>query len=406
MRRRTDGAARSAADQAKRGKGSSASLVDWVTGIQGRVQSIEDKFYEMGYDMKRIAQSEVKKRWKVPAQAETFFGLYSALCIDTLDPLKYGRVRMYSPLLNHPKTPVKALDWAYPISTLSGFDDSGSPWVPPASSMLCVIFERGSRSTPFYIGTTWPRDRGPDGEHTWNYDIPEYECIWEGHRKGYLVGPNDGSQVLPPWNTENYNGPDPKVEQTGMEAEKLPIHPPHIFGFKTPEKHMWKGVDGDPWCNRRWKRLEILSGGGGGWMMFKDDHMHPSGQWANPNCEGKCSECGGGDLSDCASCDTPFDFCCSPLEPTTCDAGAKQECANPWFKHENECRPYKGPQTPKTTGLIFRKQEFNFCLMAVTLFSWMTKWKSQKVFQDGNVVWSHLIGDAPINAKVEPTGLQ
>ncbi len=342
---KTDGTARAAQEQAKRGTGPAASLVDWVTGIQGRVQSIEDKFFEMGFDMKRIAQSEVKKRWKIQPQAETYFGLYIALCIDTLDPYKQGRVRMYSPLLNNPNTKVKALDWAYPISSLSGFDDSGSPWVPPASSMMCVMFERGSRSTPYYLGTTWPRDRGPTGAHTWDYTIPEYYCIWEGHRKGYLVGPNDESQVLPPWNTENYNGPDVNKEMTGLEIEKLPIHPPHIYGFKTPEKHMWKGVDGDPWCNRRWKRLEILSGGGGGWMMFKDDHMHPSGQWAHPDCG--CNGCGGGDLSDCASCDDPFVDCCSSKEDTSCDAGWKGECSNPWFKHQNECRPYKGPGTPQ-----------------------------------------------------------
>lgn len=340
---KTDGTARAAAEQSKRGSGASASLVDWVTGIQGRLQAVEDKFYEMGFDMKRIAQTEVKKRWKVQPQAETFFGMYTALCIDTLDPYKYGRVRIYSPLLNNPETRVKSLDWAYPISSFAGFDDSGAPWVPPASSMLCIIFERGSRSTPYYIGTTWPRTRGTEQQHTWNFPIPEYTCIWEGHRNGYLVGPNDGSQVLPPWNTESYNGPDVNKQMTGIEIEQLPIHPPHIYGFKTPEKHMWKGVDGDPYCNRRWKRLEILSGGGGGWMIFKDDHMHPSGQWAHPD----CGDCGSGDLSNCSSCDSPFDTCCAPSEGINCDEGWKGECSNPWFKHSNEGRPYRGPQTPQ-----------------------------------------------------------
>lgn len=318
------------------------NLMDNIHALRSRIQNLESELRELNPRMKRIAEFEVKKKSKIILQAETYFGLYLALCVDTLDPKKQGRVRIYSPLLNSPDTPVKALEWARPISTLGGIDDCGAVWVPPASSMLCVIFERGSRSIPYYIGTTWSKDRGPDGAHIFNYPMPEYDCVYEGHRKGYLVGPNDGSQIFPSWNTESYNGPDPDNEATGVPAEDVPIHVPNIYGMKTPEKHMWKAVDGDPYCNRRWKRLEMLSGGGGGWMIFKDDHMHPSGQWAHPNCGN-----GGSDVSNCATCDDAFDTCCTANEKLTCGPGDQSVFGNPWFKHENECRPYKGPGTPQ-----------------------------------------------------------
>ena len=326
------------ADRARGAGGASASIIDWVQGLDGRLRAVEDRFFEMGFDMKQIAQTEVKKRWKIQPQAETFFGLYTALCIDTLDVWKQGRVRFYSPLLNKPETQIKSLDWALPISAMGGFDDNGLNWVPPAGSTLILSFERGSRSTPFYHGTTWHRDRGPNGQHTWNYPIEEYYKIHEGHRKGYLVGKNDESQVLPPWNTEGYNGFDinstADLEDDPDASKKISY--PHIFGFKTVEKHMMKMVDGNPKCNRRWKRLEILSGCGNH-MIFKDDHMHPAPQWGNPSSGGQ-----GVELCPCVDANG------DPVEKTDCKSNpCKSLKANPYFKHANEMRPYDGPGTPQ-----------------------------------------------------------
>ena len=65
--------------------------------------------------------------------------------------------------------------------------------------------------------------------------------------------------------------------------EQKKITYPNIYGFKTPEKHMFKMVDGNAKCNRRWKRLEVQSGGGN-YMIFKDDHLHYGGQWGNQDC--------------------------------------------------------------------------------------------------------------------------
>ena len=333
-----------------------------VINLDDRLRVLENRFYELGYDMTALVQSEYKKKWKIKPQAETMFGMITALCVDTIDPWKQGRVRFFSPLVHKPDTPVKSLPFAYPISSCGGFDDCGQSWVPPAGSTLCIVFENGSRNSPFYIGTTWHRDRGPDGEHNWAYNIDEYYQIHEGHRKGYLVGPNDGSQVFCQWNTETYNGYDIDSIQdfeNNPDAQKK-ITYPNIYGWKTPQKHMEKWVDGDYKCNHKFKRMERLSSCGNIFLM-KDDHLHNSGAWAHPSCG-----IGGSELT-CLDADG------NPVEQTTCE-GQKSNSSilgghpstpdgttyglnsnqgsNPYFKHQNECRPYSGVGTPQNNKIM------------------------------------------------------
>lgn len=333
-----------------------------VEELEARLRVIEERFSELGYSVKGIVQSEVKKKWKIQPQAETLFGLYTSLTIETIDPWKGNRVRFFSPILHDPETPIKSLPFAHPISSMGGIDDSGLNWPPPAGSTLCVIFETGSRQSPYYIGTTWQRDRGPDGKHNWGYNIDEYYKIHEGHRKGYLVGPDDGSQSFPPWNNESYNGFDiDSIDDFEQDADaQRKITYPNIYGFKTPQKHMLKMVDGNYKCNHKWKRIEILSSCGGS-MIFKDDHIHNSGQWAHPSCGGS-----GSDVSDCTDEDG------NPKEMLDCDGETSNSSiqgghpstpkdtkygpnsntgTNPYFKHKNECRPYKGPGTPQNNKM-------------------------------------------------------
>ena len=334
----------------------SEKIPDKLDNIDLRLKVLENRFSELGYDMTALVQSEYKKKWKIKPQAETMYGLFTALCVDTIDPWKQGRVRFFSPLTHNPNVPVKSLPFAYPISSAGGFDDCGMTWVPPAGSTLCIVYENGSRNSPFYIGTTWHRDRGPDGKHNWAYNIDEYYKIHEGHRKGYLVGPNDGSQVFQPWNTEMYNGFDIDSIQdfeNDPEAQRK-ITYPNIYGWKTPQKHTWKNVDGDYKCNHKFKRMEFLSSCGNH-MIFKDDHLHNSGDWAHPNCGVSGSEL------DCIDADG------NPKEKTECEGEKSNSTilgghpstpegttyglesntgSNPYFKHENECRPYRGVGTP------------------------------------------------------------
>lgn len=371
---------------------SNITLPEKIDYMEQRLAQVEERFSEVGYDVKAIVNSEIKTSWKVPAQKEVIYGMHTAVCIETIDPWKQGRVRYFSPLQHSPKSPVKSLPWAYPISNQGGFDDCGCTWVPPAGSKLCLIFEAGNRQWPYYLGTTWDRERDP--KENWNYPVPEYEKIHRGHRGGYMVGPQE-IQVFPPWNTENYNGLDiDTIEEFENDPEaKNKITYPNIYGWKTPQKHMIKMVDGNYKCNFRWQRLEIKSAQGNH-LIFKDDRVHPAAQWAHPDCG-----CGGGDLTKCnarpdgdptkaGEGDIPIediDNCSKPIVPgphprpnpirAWSDGGSLppppdimmvgsgkppsgkssgggaggpgSTCANPYFKQKSECRPYEGPKNPQ-----------------------------------------------------------
>jgi hypothetical protein len=347
--------------------------------LNQRIKTLENRFSEMGYSMEQVVQSGQKHTIRLSAQADSEVNLTTALCVSTLDPWKKGRVRFYSPLYHNPKTTVSQLPFADPISNMGGFDDSGCVWVPPAGSMICLLFEQGLRSKALYIGTVWYRNRGEAGQRNWNFNIDEHYKVYEGHRKGYHIGPNDGSQVYPQWNTENYNGIDvtskEDFESSTAEEQQRKSTYPNIYGFKTPEKHMMKMVDGDPKCCRRWKRLEILSSTGN-WMIMKDDHLHPAGQWASTKTQcskgmsswfttgrGGGSEGSGGDESDCGQKShdqfgVPLSgynlqagsLCDGGEDGTECSSTGSNVCSNPYAKHINEDRPYRGPLTPQNNS--------------------------------------------------------
>lgn len=338
-----------------------ASIPENIQILEQRLAQVEERFSEMGYGIKGLVKSEIKTSWRTPAQQETIYGMHTAIVIETIDPWKQGRVRYFSPLQHMKDAAVKSLPWAYPISNQGGFDDCGCTWVPPAGSKLCLIFEAGNRQWPYYLGTTWDRDRTGG----WNYPVPEYEKIHRGHRGGYMVGP-DETQVFPPWNTENYNGYDiDSISEFENDPEaRNKITYPNIYGWKTPQKHMIKMVDGNYKCNFRWQRLEIKSSQGNH-LIFKDDRVHPSAQWANPDCG-----CGSGDLSKCNEGDEPIEKVenCptqaqgdnTPVAPTVMMIGsgkaneqpsqsgsAEGQCSNPYYKNRSECRPYSGPGNPQ-----------------------------------------------------------
>lgn len=342
-------------------------LASYIKTLNDKINSLESTINEMSVDVR----ASRKNRFQRKTQAGPINYMSKALCVQTTDPMLEQRVRFYHPLLHEPNAPISSLPYAKPVSALGGFDDSGLAWVPPAGSTLCIIFENGHRSHPHYIGTSWHRDRGPNGSLL---GIQEYAQVSQGHRHGYLVGPNDESQVLPPWNTESYNSKDfNSTREFVQNTEEQKRHTfPNIFGFKTPEKHMMKMVDGDAKCNRKWKRLEIMSGCGN-WLIMKDDHLHFGGQWAHPSVTGK-SDIGachdnanstgnfftdplGNPIEGASNCDATCDgdgkVACSkilgghPNTPPNTMHEDSQGGANKYFKNQNECRPYKGPGTPQ-----------------------------------------------------------
>jgi len=353
-----------------------------------RIISLEKNLSKSNEMLGTNIQASIARNYNTIQQNVTLEGLYLALVIDTFDIWKQNRVRFFTPILHNPVTvKIKQLPWAFPISTFGGFDDSGANWVPPAGSCVCLIFEHGNRKAAYYLGTTWVRDRGPNGQN-FGISVPEWDLLYSGKRNNYYVGPDDGSQVFPPWNTESYNGYDinstTDIDLNVNAARRMTF--PNIYGFKTPEKHMLKMVDGDAKCNRKWKRMELMSGCGA-WMCFKDDHLHYGGQWAFKDCSrGGSTNCIENATDPNPSEDVTkqtFNISLEELQRTAdtkqtfsyfdegyynspqkeekgapCGADIiggqpdtpleqRQRGSNPYFKAKNECRPYKGPGTPQ-----------------------------------------------------------
>src|ERR1019366_4480764 len=123
-----------------------SSLPDRIQQLENKLQRMEASLGNIPYTMRTVAQSEMQDRSRLLPQSELQYGMYTAICIDTVDVWKQNRVRFFCPLYHHPDIPIKALPWAFPISPFGGFDDCGLTWVPPAGSTLCLVFEGGSRN--------------------------------------------------------------------------------------------------------------------------------------------------------------------------------------------------------------------------------------------------------------------
>jgi len=319
-----------------------------------RVRALEEKLSDELFSMAKFVGSVQHGSDQIPHRNPAELSVYKAWVISTEDPHLQGRVRFFSPYLHKPDMNTREYPFASPISSYSGFDDSGMVAVPPAGATIMIIFEAGFTNAPYYLGSIWTRNRGKGGAKIWDniVNMKEYDDIHDTHRKGYFIGPgdnpNDESQVLPPWNTDNYQMLDPD-SLSDIETDPdawLRATIPHQSGIKSIQKHMIKMDDGDPKCNYRWKRMEIMSSTGN-WMIFKDDHMHEGGQWAHPQC---CDSSSGGSGGNADCLDEKGD----PIEklgsPGHCDPQPfviQGECKNKYFKHKNECRPYTGPGTPQ-----------------------------------------------------------
>ena len=115
-------------------KNNYAALERKITALANRLGNID---YEVGGVVREKNQD---LSWKADID-EALGGMYTALCVDTVDIWKQNCVRFYCPSLQNPKTPLKSLPWANPISSMGGFDDCGLSWVPPAGSTICLIFD-------------------------------------------------------------------------------------------------------------------------------------------------------------------------------------------------------------------------------------------------------------------------
>jgi hypothetical protein len=251
--------------------------------LKNRVKALEALLEEFIRDSKRWVKSELTSWFRVEQQDQSFTSLYMAVVVGTQDPWGYNRVQFFCPMIHTATYEVDQLPWAWPLMNQGGSDDTGCTWIPPAGSVVGLIFEAGNRDSAYYIGSTWQRDRTKYLNEMGKY-LEEYDELWRGSRGGYMVGP-DETQVFPPWNTENYHTYDIdsiRDFEDNPNAREQRTNP-HVYGWKTPEKHMIKMDDGDPRCFHRWKRMELQSSLGHR-LLFKDDPFHPCAEWLNPNC--------------------------------------------------------------------------------------------------------------------------
>lgn len=291
--------------------GAAQGLLAQVEALQARLMAVESVLGQMDKSLSGIIQEEIRHSYIRDPSLNTLNGLQLALCVATDDPYKEGRVRFWHPMMHSEIVPHNSTDWARPISTLGGFDDSGVHWVPPAGSLLALLFVNGHRDAGFYVGTVWNRERNSPA--SFGIPIVEYPQIHAGRRGGYLFGDQAGreSQVLPPSNTESYNGYDITNTASLNTDPDAPADTtePNIYQMKTNGKHTLRFVDGAKKFDYKWKRAELFSSRGHMFVM-KDDHMHEKAQWCNPM----------------IGCDPAFQ--------------------NPFAKHRSEQMPYCGPPTP------------------------------------------------------------
>lgn len=311
-----------------------------IDQLKESIKKLEKKFQAL--NLQKAFAKFFRNRSKADRQRDAYRGVNLALCIDTRDPLKKHRVRFYSPILHQPETEVSQLDWAWPNSAMGGFDDMGLSWVPPAGSTLCLLFQNASPDQAIYIGTTWQGNRGvvdsQEVNYRWGYEIPEYRKLYKGHRGGYMVGPDDESQVFPHDNTNNYQGFDVNEEEDTENLANAGVSTtwPHRFSVSSAEKHRIILDDGDPKCNRRWKKMQLLSSTGIS-MTFKDDVYHPCGEEMNP----KCSEAD----AEPYECHKELDEEGNPILIPVTDIEGNQiydEYGNPVFVDKWDCQ--QGPE--------------------------------------------------------------
>lgn len=329
-----------------------------LNSLDTRLKQIENSINSIGYEVDNAITSRANAKSRSEVKETSNFGMYLCLCVSTDDPLAAGRIRIFHPVQDETTALPEQLRWAEPISPFGGFDDSGATWVPPAGSMVAIVFLNGDANTPFYLGTAWTRRRGADGQHTpyfFNYPyMDEYRDLYDYRRGGYNFGDNNGDQVLPPWNTSSYNQYDWDETETfyQFESDLNNATVPNYYGVKTNGKQWLKFVDGDPRCNYKGKRTELATARGN-CVIMKDDHLHDFTQLGynafsdvrpcdveNPCCDGVPSP-----FDPIVGCPPPEQDGCAKQSGTGAYAGVTTP-DSPFQKRKEENKLYEGVNTP------------------------------------------------------------
>lgn len=339
-----------------------------LSEIEQRLNQLENSIAGLGYGINNVLTSESQRQSRQQTPNFNAFGMYIALCVATDDPFNTGRIKIYHPVffgpdgsLDQPPPLPEQLPWAQPISSMGGFDDSGSTWVPPAGSKVAIVFQNGNTDDPYYLGTVWDRHRGPNGQHIpFNFNYPysiEYNELYEGRRNGYNFGDNNGDQVYPPWNTDSYRAYDWDDSESfyeNLNERSTTSTYPHFYGLKTNGKQWLKFVDGDPKCNLKGKRTELATPRGN-ILVLKDDHLHPYSQFGYiPNatwCDTLYPCCEDGSsftrLETGVNCNVQAFSGCSPQNINTSQQINRNDIpTNKFQKRVEELKFYRGVNTP------------------------------------------------------------
>ena len=124
--------------------------MSYINDLERRIKTLEERLASSATSMTSVAQSVFQKSFRIDVQPPQQNGIYKALCVQTIDPLKVNAVQFYNPLWSDPDTTVDQLPYARAISSLGGFDDSGVNWIPPLVQHL-LLYVKQEIGIPFII---------------------------------------------------------------------------------------------------------------------------------------------------------------------------------------------------------------------------------------------------------------
>ncbi|EWT07985.1 baseplate assembly protein [Intrasporangium chromatireducens Q5-1] len=89
-----------------------------------------------------------KKRGKDDSpESDRLYGKYRGICVDNVDPLRQGRIRIEVPEMSA----MTSTSWAMPCFPVAGIQ-SGVFAVPPVGAGVWVEFEAGDPDYPIWVG--------------------------------------------------------------------------------------------------------------------------------------------------------------------------------------------------------------------------------------------------------------
>ena len=210
-----------------------------------------------------------------PVIANSLYGVYRGFVVDTRDPYLMGRVKVFIPMI-HADVSEEELPWVIKSEPFGSLEDQGSVNTPPAGSTVLVQFESGQRDCPIIMNCIHnvTRKKTNDGKEG-GFLFLEERNRWgaapgqRSDKKNPETNP-DKNYLMPPWNNESYNGKDMGAGDKNSLGYAPTI--PHIYGYKTPEKHFLQFVDGDYKRQLFGKRV-VLQTSRGSFLWMKDDEI-------------------------------------------------------------------------------------------------------------------------------------